>query len=518
MSSFEYRPYQIDGIQMAVDRGSLLLAMTMGSGKTATAIGTVMELRRQKKVVSGLILAPNSLKFQWQAELKKVDPTARSIVIDGSKAQRAVQYRHARRFHYVIANYECVVNDWETFVKHVPLDFIIADEATAIKSFTAKRSRKVKVLARRCNHRLALSGQPVENRPEELFSIMEFVDPEVLGKFDKFDRTYIERDHFGRPKRYLNLDRLHESIRPAMFRKSREDIKEWLPEIVQLEVPVSLDSATMAVHDYIKRDLLDALDRAAASGRGGFDLAAHYGRGGTQDPSLKGEVMARLTAMRMLSSHPALLHASALDFDDESTKSGSKYASQLKLSSLLDKLPTTSPKMDALLDMVEEITEEDPANKVVVFSFFKPMLSLMESELRKRRIGHTKITGDVDSTERFRRIKAFNNELSCRVFLSSDAGAYGVDLNRGSHLINYDLPWSAGVLSQRVARIDRTSSSFSNITIGYLYGRDTIEERMLRVLKDKLAVAGAFLDGKYDMQSGSLPLDFQSLKDFLLEK
>lgn len=516
--TFQYRPYQVDGIKMAVDRGSLLLAMTMGSGKTATAIGTVMELRRQKKVVSGLILAPNSLKFQWQAELKKVDPTARSLVIDGSKTQRASQYRHARRFHYVIANYECVVNDWETFTKFVPLDFIVADEATAIKSFTSKRSRKVKALARRCSHRLALSGQPVENRPEELFSIMEFVDPDVLGKFDRFDRTYIERDHFGRPKKYRNLDRLHDEIRPVMFRKSREDIKEWLPEVVTLEIPIPMDTATMALHDYIKRDLLDALDRASASGGGGFDLAAHYGQGSKQDPTMKGEVMARLTAMRMLSSHPALLHNSALDFDDESTKSGSKYASQLKMAGMLDKLPTVSPKMDALMEMIEEITDEDPANKVVVFSFFKPMLSLMETELRKRRIGYTKITGDVDSTERFRRIKAFNNEPDCRVFLSSDAGAYGVDLNRGSHLINYDLPWSAGVLSQRVSRIDRTSSSFSSITIGYLYGRDTIEERMLRMLKDKLAVAGAFLDGKYDLQSGSLPLDFQSLKEFLLER
>jgi len=514
---FEYRPYQIDGINRAVDRGSLLLAMTMGSGKTATAIGTVMELRRQKKVVSGLILAPNSLKFQWQAELRKVDPGTRSLVVDGSKAQRVAQYRHAKRFHYVITNYESVVNDWESFIKYVPLDFIIADEATAIKSFNAKRSRKVKLLGKRCNHRLALSGQPVENRPEELFSIMEFVDPTVLGTFQHFDRTYIERDHFGRPKKYHNLNRLHDAIQPVMFRKSREDIKEWLPEVVSMEIPIPLDNKVLALHNYIRSDLLAALDRAAASGTNGFDLAAHYGRGSNQDQTLKGEVMARLTCMRMLASHPQLLLNSAADFDDDATKSGSKYASQLKLSGMLVGLPTTSPKMNALMEMIEEITDEDPLNKVVVFSFFKPMLALMETELRKRRIGHTKITGDVESSERFRRIKSFNNDAGCRVFLSSDAGAYGVDLNRGSHLINYDLPWSAGVLSQRVSRIDRTSSSFSSITIGYLYGRDTIEERMLRMLKDKLAVAGAFLDGKYDLQSGSLPLDFQSLKAFLLE-
>lgn len=512
--TFQFRPYQVDGMAKAVEKGSLLLAMTMGSGKTATSIGTVMELRRQKKVVNGLILAPNSLKFQWQRELRKVDPTARSLVIDGSKAQRERQYRHAKRFHYVIANYECVVNDWDLFVKAVPLDFIIADEATAIKSFTAQRSKKVKALGRRAKHRYALSGQPVENRPEELFSIMQFVDPEVLGDFRKFDRTFIERDHFGRPRRYRNLDQLHKALQPVMFRKSREDIKEWLPEVNSMELPIPLDSHSMKLHDIIKADLLEALERVIVAG---FDVAAHYGQGFGGDPTAKGEVMARLTAMRMLASHPQLLLASANDFDDESTKSGSKYASQLKMAGALDRLPTTSPKMEATLEMVEEILEEDPANKVVIFSYFKPMLRMMEDELSKRRIGHTKITGDMTSAARDVCIQRFNSTPNCRVFLSSDAGAYGVDLNRGSHLICYDLPWSAGVLQQRISRIDRTSSSFTNITVAYVYGQDTIEERMLRQLKDKMAVAGAFLDGKYDLKSGSLPLDAQSLRQFLLE-
>lgn len=515
--TFEYRPYQVEGIAKSVERGNQLLAMTMGSGKTATSIGIVQELRRQKKAVSGLILAPNSLKFQWQRELRKVDPTARSLVIDGTKPQRTAQYRHAKRFHYVIANYECVVNDWELFIKMVPLDFIIADEATALKSFTAKRSKRVKALAKQCSHRFALSGQPVENKPEELFSIMEFVDPEVLGDFRKFDNCFIERDHWGRPKKYKNLHLLHDAIKPAMFRKSRADIAEWLPVVNSIEVPVPMSSPIMRLHDHIKADLLDALNKAVAQGSGGFDLAAHYGKGVNQDPTLKGEVMARLLAMRMLASHPSLLLASANDFDDPLSSSGSKYASQLKLSGALDGLGVSSPKMDALMEMIEEIVEEDPLNKVVVFSFFKPMLQIIEQGLSKRGIGHTKITGDVSTGDRDKRIRTFNENPNCRVFLSSDAGAYGVDLNRGSHLINYDLPWSAGVLSQRVARIDRTSSSFTNITLTYLFGQDTIEERMLRMLKDKLAVAGAFLDGKYDLESGSLPLDFQSLKQFLLE-
>ena len=89
-------------------------------------------------------------------------------------------------------------------------------------------------------YRFGLSGQPVENRPEELFSIMEFIDPEVLGPFPKFDRTFIERDHWGKPRKYKNLPLLQKIMSEAMFRKSREDIAEWLPEIVEMEIPVVL--------------------------------------------------------------------------------------------------------------------------------------------------------------------------------------------------------------------------------------------------------------------------------------
>jgi SNF2 family DNA or RNA helicase len=145
------------------------------------------------------------------------------------------------------------------------------------------------------------------------------------------------------------------------------------------------------------------------------------------------------------------------------------------------------------------------------------MLLLIQQALANLKVDMVKITGDVAAADRDRSIRRFNEHPECRVFLSSDAGAYGVDLHRGSHLICYDLPWSAGVLQQRISRIDRTSSAFSSINIFYLYGAGTIEERMLHQLQQKMAVAGAFLDGKYDLKSGSLPLDFQSLREFLLQ-
>ena len=165
--------------------------------------------------------------------------------------------RRAGRYHYTIMHYECLVNDWEAIREYLPIDFMILDEATAIKSFRAKRSRAAKALAKRSNVRMALSGQPVENRPEELFSIMEFVDAEVLGGFHKFDRTFIVRDGFGRPLRYRNLNLVTQRLGPAMYRKTREDIAEWLPEMIEKDMPVRLDPATMALHDLVRHDLSD---------------------------------------------------------------------------------------------------------------------------------------------------------------------------------------------------------------------------------------------------------------------
>jgi hypothetical protein len=513
----EYRPYQLEVIEKGIERQNLLIALTMGAGKTAATIGITRRLREEGKATQGMVFALNSTKFQWVREINRFDPEARVLVIDGDKKTRNLQYRHARRFHYVVLHYECLVNDWDAIQKFCPRDWLVSDECTTIKSFTAQRSKRLKALGRMVKYRYALSGQPVENRPEELFSIMEFVDPTILGPFDKFDRTFITRDNYGRPRSYKNLHTLFECMSEVMYRKSREDIKEWLPEMVSLEIPIPMDAATLKLHETIKLDLIAAIDNAMANGNvQGFNLFAQYGRAAkTDNDALKGVVMSKLLAMRMLASHPYLLSASANEFDDPNVSSGSAYAAELRANGDLVGVDK-SAKLDALIELIDEILNEDPVHKVVVFSYFKPMLAIIENILIKKGITSVKITGDVATMDRDKRIQAFNGDQNVRVFLSSDAGAYGVNLDKGSHLICYDLPWSSGTLSQRISRIDRTSSTFKTITVLYLYGKNTIEERMLGQLQQKMAVAGAFLDGKFDEKTGSLPLDFQSLKEFLL--
>jgi len=300
-----------------------------------------------------------------------------------------------------------------------------------------------------------------------------------------------------------------------MYRKSREDIKEWLPERIEIEVPVPLDPDVMKLHDHIRADLSDAIDGALSMGMGGgsFDILQHYGAAPRDERmGAMGQVMSRLLAMRMLSAHPHLLRLSAEEFDTQLSRRGSEYASALLAAGLLDGFGADTTKLSALIEMVEEILDEDPRHKVVIFSYFKPMLAMIG---RRIKAGHALITGDVTGMARDRAIVRFNTDPTCRVFLSSDAGAYGVDLNQGSHVINYDLPWSGGALAQRIARIDRTNSAFDQIQVMYLYGQGTIEARMFRMLSQKAKVARAFLDGEFDAKSGGLKLDLESLREFL---
>lgn len=518
------RPYQRDAVDMAVSRGSLLLALTMGAGKTRVAIEAVKELAPGP----GAVFCTNSLKYQWaEVEIPKWHPGATVLVVDGTKKKRTAQYEQSHTYDYTVLSYDMLVHDWDLIRKHLSIGFVIADEATLIKGFRAKRSKRLKSMAKYSPYRFALSGQPVENRPEELFSIMEFVDPEVLGPFYKFDRTFIVRDGSGRPRRYRNLDTMNTIMSSAMYRKSRNDIAEFLPDRMESEIPVHLDPKSQAVYDHVRDDLLNLLEEATGS-MGNFDLLSHYGKSDQSSGEAKGQIMARITAMRLLCSHPELLLRSATDFDDPSTRNGSAYAKSLLDQGILGDQGVVSPKMgsgsrnafsspklDTLIHTVSDIFDTDETAKIVVFSGFKPMLGLIGARLRDLKIGYTSMTGDTPAAVRQQRMSRFNDDPRCRVFLSSDAGAYGINLQSGSHLINYDFPWSAGALAQRVARIDRTSSERQQINIVYLYNHGTIEQRQLEMLRQKTEVADAFVDGLGIDTSGSLALNLSSLRGFL---
>lgn len=297
------------------------------------------------------------------------------------------------------------------------------------------------------------------------------------------------------------------------MRKTREDIQDQLPEIIHQLIPVPFDPKAAGVYRYITNDLLTQIGQAIRFGSGGFNLWAHY-----NDPvgqEAQGQIMARLTVLRMLCDNPELVRISANQFNDASTKLGSAYAKDVVVKGIMDGLHA-APKLDAAVEYIREVLEEDPANKVVLFSFFKKNLDLVQRAISGL-TSSVLFTGDMDSKAKDKAKEKFANDPSVRVFLSSDAGGYGVDLPMANYLISYDLPWSSGKLEQREARIIRLSSEFPHVTIATFVMQGSIEERMYEMLQAKRSVNEAFIDGKHQDKDHAMTITLDTLSNFLRE-
>lgn len=514
------KPYQVEAVNKMVESKQILVAYEMGLGKTPMTIAAIEELRSNGKMKrTVLVLCLASLKYQWKKEIEKFSDSS-ALVIDGTPKQRVDQYGELFDHEYVIMNYEQVVNDWDIIKLHT-FDAIICDEATAIKGFRAKRAKKVKELAKNIPVRFALTGTPIENgRPEEIFSIMQFVDPKVLGRFDIFDKTFIVRNHFGGVQRYRNLPTLHNLLMEHTVRKSQkdEDVKPYLPEAVYREpLIISLDSKGQKVYNHISRDLYELLIEARETFGSSFSLAAHYGQEyNADDPAnqLRGEVMSRISALRMLCSGSAVLKHSAELYGKEMGK-GSAYT--FGLGDMVFDI-TKSPKKEAAISYLKDHLDIDPTYKAVVFSSY--LVSVNELVRDLTAAGYTAVgyTGEMNAKQKEDAKVSFQTGASIRVLVSSDAGGYGVDLPQANLLVNYDQPWSSGLSVQRNGRINRTSSTWTTITIQDILVKGSIEQRQYDMLKQKGNVAGAILDGSGINSKGGVDLTVGSLIDFLTNK
>lgn len=505
-------PYQEESVVRMIDRGQMLLGLVMGAGKTVTTIAAIERLIASNEIEKCLVVVPASLKYQWMREIEKFT-NSRVVVIDGTPKERLKTWRATMSAKYIVVNPETLIRDLSHCLK-VDFQAVVVDEATIIKSRVSKRSKIIKKIGRKVNYRFALTGQPIENRPEELFSIMEFVDPEVLGKFDLFDRTFIVRDHFGKPTRYRNLKSLHESLTECMVRKTREDIADQLPQIIHQVIPVPFDDAGARLYRTISTDLLHQLQQVISKHGGGFNLWRHY-----NDPEsneAQGQIMSRLLALRMLCDNPQLIVNSAEAYrDPDRPNQGSAYAETIVSKGFMPSGLQT-PKLDAVLDYIEQVLEEDPKNKIVLFSFFKDNLRLIKAATSKL-TRSVLFTGDMNSEQKDEAKQKFSTDPDVRLFLSSDAGGYGVDLPMANYLISYDLPWSSGKLEQREARIIRLSSTFSHVTIATFVMQGSIEERQYEMLQEKRSINEAFVDGKHHDVKGGYDIMLSSLSTFLRE-
>jgi SNF2 family DNA or RNA helicase len=512
------KPYQVEAVDRMVTRKKMLVAYEMGLGKTCMTIAAVEKLKDEGSITKPvLVIALSSLKYQWEKEIKKFSDSG-TCVIDGAKSVRSVRWMRDMEWEdhtdYVICNYETIVADWD-LIKDYEWGAVICDEATAIKGFRSKRSKAVKKLASKVPIRFALTGTPIENgRPEEVYSIMQFVDDTLLGRFDLFDQTFIVRNHFGGVQRYRNLPVFHEKMKQASVRKIQTDpdVAPYLPDTIYRDpILLGFDKKTSQLYNFIADELNNELIEAQQLLGSSFSLFAHYGhesKPGSPADMMRGSIMSKITALRMLCDHPILLEKSAQLFDEQQG-SGSAYASSLKARGLLDGV-TKSQKLQELKAYVTDHLDTDPDAKVVIFTSWVGMLELIHEEL-----GGTLYTGNMNAKEKEASKEKFLTDPECRVFISSDAGGYGVDLPNANLLVNYDLPWSAGLAVQRNGRIKRASSRWPSITIQDIIVANSIEERQHDMLQQKNAVADAVMDGQGINSKGGVDLTVGSLIGFL---
>jgi len=300
-------------------------------------------------------------------------------------------------------------------------------------------------------------------------------------------------------------------MQEVMVRKTREDIQDQLPQVINHFIPVPFDSAGASTYKMIAEELLQSIQKAVTQHGRSFDLwANYYGNGGAGEA--QGDIMSKLTTLRMFCDNPQLVKISSQLFLDDKTAEGSRYSADIVSRGMIpDKFNT--PKLDAVLQYIEDVLNEDPKNKVVLFSFFKNNLRLIQ-EATKATTKSVLFMGGMDTISRDKAKQQFSTDPNTRLFLSSDAGGYGVDLPIANYLISYDLPWSAGKLDQREARIIRLSSEFPHVNIVSFVMKGSIEERQYEMLQEKRNINKAFVDGGYDSK-GNFQLNLGALSSFL---
>jgi hypothetical protein len=349
-----------------------------------------------------------------------------------------------------------VIPDLEEINDRFRPDVVVLDEAQRIKNWNTKTAKRIKLL--RSRYAFVLTGTPIENRIDELRSLVDFLDPTLLGPLFRFNREYYELNEHGRPEACRNLDRLHERVRPVLLRRRKAEVETQLPPRTdhQRLVPMSdQQRRTYAAHEQEVMRLVNASERRPLTER-------------EQE-----RMQLELAMMRMICD--------------------TNY--------ILDPEDRVCPK----LAEVEQILSDCVANgaKVIVFSEWERMLELVRERCQERSFGHAWHTGSVPQKARRKEINRFKDDPECVVFLSTDAGATGLNLQNASVVVNCDLPWNPARLEQRIARAWRKNQVLP-VTVYELIAEDTIEQRMLDTLATKRALAERVLDQRGDL--GAIPL------------
>ena len=455
----ELLPYQLDGVAFAAGAGRAVLADDMGLGKTIQGIGVAELLSRHASITKVLVVCPASLKSQWRLEIKRFSNRSCQLVL-GSAKDRPAQYDSDCFF--TVCNYEQVLRDFLS-IERVRWDLIILDEGQRIKNWEAKTSRVIKAL--KSPFALVLSGTPLENRIDELFSVVEFIDDRRLGPAFRFFNRHRVVDEKGKVLGYKNLDELRNKLKPIMLRRTRHQVIKDLPPRTNriLRIPPTEEQLDLQKGH---RQIIQTI------------IQKKY-----------------LTEMDLLRLQKALLMCRMC--------ANSTF--------LVDKHPPGySSKLDELSQLLDQLMAEED-RKVVLFSEWTTMLNLIEPILENQNLNYVRLDGSVPQKKRQGLMHRFQNDPDCKLFITTNAGSTGLNLQAANTVINVDLPWNPAILEQRIGRAHRMGQK-RPVQVFLLVTENTLEENLLATLSAKHELAQAVLDPDSDTTRVDMATGMEELK------
>ncbi len=422
------------------------LADDMGLGKTVQVLA-LLESRRvlrakrsSERPGPSLVVVPKSLIFNWKQEAARFTPELR--ILDHTGAARAQPGAHFDEYDLVLTTYGTLRRDALHF-KDVTFDYGILDEAQAIKNAQSDSAKAARLL--RANHRLALSGTPVENHLGELWSLFEFLNPGMLGSASVFKLGGLgARNPSGE-----TTSLLARALRPFILRRTKGQVAKELPQKLEQTIYCELEPAQRKLYNELREHYRQAL--LARLERDGIGRA-------------KIQILEALLRLRQAACHPGLL----------------------------DKARTTeaSAKLDTLLAQLSEVLDE--GHKVLVFSQFTSLLAIVRHRLDRDRIPYEYLDGR--TRDRAARVERFQNDADCKLFLISlKAGGLGLNLTAAEYVFLLDPWWNPAVEAQAIDRAHRIGQT-RPVFAYRLIARDTVEEKVLELQQTKRELADAIIN------------------------
>jgi len=457
------RDYQSEGLgwMRFLQRFSFggCLADDMGVGKTAQVLA-LLESRRELRAAGepvgpSLVVVPKSLVFNWKEEAARFTPQLR--VLDHTGLER--NGNDFAAYDLVLTTYGTLRRDAWRF-KDAEFDYIVLDEAQAVKNAETESSKAVRLL--RGRHRLAVSGTPVENHLGELWTLFEFLNPGMLGAANAFKVAGGSMRNPDEETRRL----LGQALRPFILRRTKEQVARELPPKTEQTVYCELEPEQRKLYDELRRHYRDSLLRRIETA----GLA-----------NSKIQVLEALLRLRQAACHPGLLD--------------SKRSSD------------SSAKLDVLLEQLREVLDE--GHKALVFSQFTSLLKILRDRLNQDGIVYEYLDGA--TRDRQARVERFQNDKDCRLFLVSlKAGGLGLNLTAAEYVFILDPWWNPAVEAQAVDRAHRIGQT-RPIFAYRLIARDTVEEKVLELQKTKRDLAAAMIGAENGMIRDLRPEDLAML-------